>query len=220
MIDQDYYAVLGVDREASPEELKRAYRKRALDLHPDRNPDREDAEDEFKRLTEAYSVLADPEKRARYDRFGPEGVSGPGAFTPDPSVFADVFGAGGLGGLESLFEHFFGPGFFGGAGAGHGPRDGGDVRAALEISFEEAAFGVETEVPMRRSEACGACSGSGAAPDGLVTCRTCRGRGRIAARMGFVQIAQTCPTCGGRGQAIQKRCPECRGVVAWRRAAP
>ncbi len=209
---QDYYAILGVSRDAAPEEIKRAYRKRALDLHPDRNPDRADAEEQFKRLTEAYSVLADPEKRVRYDRFGLAGVRGAGAFSPDPSIFADLFGGGGLGGLESLFEHFFGPGFFGGVAPGTGPRDGADIRAPLTIEFSAAAFGVETEVRIRRSESCGACSGSGAAPGGLATCRTCRGEGRVVARMGFVQIAQACPTCRGRGRVIQERCKTCGGA--------
>ncbi len=215
MSKRDFYDVLGVSREASQDEIKKAYRKRALDLHPDRNPDRHDAEEHFKELTEAYAVLGDPQKRARYDQFGPEGVGGgPGPFGADPSIFNDVFGgAGGLGGLESLFEQFFGAGVFGGAASSNGPRAGANQGYELQIEFEEAAFGTEVKIRLPRTESCPGCSGSGAASGGLVTCRTCRGSGRVAARMGFMQIAQTCPTCAGRGRTIDKPCAECHGAA-------
>lgn len=205
-----YYAELGVSRDASQEELKRAYRKRALELHPDRNPDRHDAEEHFKKLTEAYSVLGDAEKRRLYDAGQLSGAGGPGGF--DPSMFQDVFGSGGLGGLEGLFEQFFGPGFFGSRfSAGNGPQGGSDMRYRLEIAFEEAAFGTEVKLRVPRTESCLACKGTGAAPGGLQGCRTCRGAGRVVTSMGFLRMAQTCPACSGLGQVIEKPCLECEG---------
>lgn len=217
MAHQDYYDILGVARDVSPEDLKKAYRRKAMDLHPDRNPDRHDAEEQFKRLNEAYSVLADPKRRAIYDQYGPEGLSatgggGAGPFGADPSIFSDVFGGAGAGGLEDLFAQFFGGSVFGGGGGGRGPRQGSDLRYELQIDFREAAFGTEVKLRIPRTESCGNCSGSGAEGGALSTCRTCRGAGRVAARMGFVQIAQPCPTCGGRGQTIDKPCHECRGA--------
>ncbi len=217
MDGRDYYEILGVSREATPEELKKAYRKRAMDLHPDRNPDRHDAEEQFKVLNQAYSVLSDPDKRARYDQFGEAGLggaAGQGPFGADPSVFSDLFGQGGMGGLEDLFASFFGPGVFGGAGGGRadGPRQGQDLRYQLDVDFRDAAFGTEVKLRVPRRETCPRCTGSGAQPGGLTTCRTCRGQGRVAARMGFMQIAQTCPHCQGRGRVVEKPCPDCSGA--------
>ncbi len=208
---KDYYAILGVSRDASQEEIKRAYRRRALELHPDRNPDLEDAEERFKELAEAYGVLSDPEKRARYDRYGAEGFDGPPAF--DPSIFEEVFGSfGGAFGLEDLFEQLFGTGMGGSRRRGRGrPRRGSDLRTTLEVEFEEAVFGTETSVTIRRREPCPACGGSGAAPGGIVTCRTCGGQGRVIVRTGFLQMAHTCPACGGEGRVVRERCRECRG---------
>ncbi|MCE5247167.1 MAG: molecular chaperone DnaJ [Candidatus Polarisedimenticolia bacterium] len=212
--NKDFYAILGVERDVSPEELKKAFRRKALELHPDRNRDRADAEEQFKRLNEAYSVLSDPDKRARYDRFGVEGVSGNGGYGHvDPSVFQDIFG-GGFGGLEDLFASVFGGGemFGGGRNASSGARGGADLRYALEIDFKEAVFGTEVKLRLPRRETCKTCSGGGAAPGGLATCRTCRGAGRVASRMGFMQIAQTCPRCGGRGQTVERPCADCGGA--------
>jgi len=209
---KDYYAILGVSRDATQEEIKRAYRRRALELHPDRNPDRADAEERFKELAEAYGVLSDPDKRARYDRYGPEGFDGPPPF--DPSIFEEVFGSFGGGfGLEDLFEHLFGGGL-GGPRRGRGPRPrrGRDLAATLELEFEEAVFGVETSLTLHRREPCPACGGSGAAPGGIVTCRTCGGQGRVVVRTGFLQMAHTCPACGGEGRVVRERCRQCRGA--------
>jgi len=161
--NKDFYAILGVERDVSPEELKKAFRRKALELHPDRNRDRADAEEQFKRLNEAYSVLSDPDKRARYDRFGVEGVSGNGGYGHvDPSVFQDIFG-GGFGGLEDLFASVFGGGemFGGGRNASSGARGGADLRYALEIDFKEAVFGTEVKLRLPRRETCKTCGGGG-----------------------------------------------------------
>lgn len=215
MSDPDYYAVLGVSRDATAEELKKAYRKRALELHPDRNPDRADAEEQFKRLTEAYSVLGDADKRERYDRYGAAGLGGAGGAGPfgaDPSIFTDVFGQGGFGGLDDLFAQLFG-GAFGARGGGSpgGPRAGADLRYELQIELKETATGTEVKLRVPRTESCPRCSGSGAEGGATSTCRTCRGQGRVISRMGFMQVAQSCPTCGGVGRTIDRRCEECRG---------
>lgn len=204
---RDYYEVLGVPRGAGAEELKKAYRRRALEVHPDRNPDDPHAEERFKELTEAYSVLGDPARRARYDAGGFDAVSGGPAF--DPSIFEGIFGSQGFSSLDDLFEQFFGGGAPGGRRAG--PRRGGDLRYGLEIALEEAAAGTEVKLRLPRSESCPRCEGSGAAPGGLATCSTCHGRGSVAARVGFVQFAQACPACAGRGRTVRKRCAECGG---------
>ncbi|UCF68842.1 MAG: molecular chaperone DnaJ [Acidobacteriota bacterium] len=209
MAGKDYYNVLGVERDASADQVKKAYRRRALELHPDRNPDRADAEERFKELSEAYAVLSDPQQRARYDRFGEAGL-GNGGVAFDPSVFEDVFGSFGFGGLEDLFAQFFG-GAAGRARTATRARRGADLRYRLEIGFEEAAFGTELKIRVPRSETCPGCHGSGAAEQGLVTCSTCGGQGRVAYQHGFMQIARTCPACRGRGQEIRHPCEECRG---------
>lgn len=208
-VSKDYYEILGVSRDASQEEVKKAYRLLALKFHPDRNPDAGDAEERFKEAAEAYSVLGDPEKRARYDRFGEAAFNG--GPRVDPSIFEDIFGAGGFGGLEDLFASMFGGGFAGGGrGRSHGRR-GADLRYRLEIDFEEAARGTEVKMRIPRSEACPACQGSGAAPGGVATCPGCGGRGQVAYSHGFVQIARTCPQCRGRGRIVRQPCEECHG---------
>lgn len=195
-------------RGAAQEEIKRAYRRRALEVHPDRNAGDPHAEERFKELTEAYSVLGDPSRRARYDAGGFDAVrGGPGGF--DPSIFEGIFGGQGFSSLDDLFAQFFG-GAMGGARAA-GPRRGADLRYALELGLEEAAGGTEVKIRIPRTEACPRCEGSGAAPGGLATCATCHGRGSVATRVGFVQFAQTCPSCGGRGRSIRVPCSECRG---------
>jgi len=204
---RDYYEVLGVPRGVGAEELKKAYRRRALEVHPDRNPGDPHAEERFKELTEAYTVLGDPARRARYDAGGFDAVSGAPAF--DPSIFEGIFGGQGFSSLDDLFEQFFGGGAPGGRSAG--PRRGDDLRYGLEIPLEEAAAGTEVKLRLPRSESCPKCEGSGAAPGGLATCSTCHGRGSVVARVGFVQFAQTCPACAGRGRTVRKRCGECDG---------
>ena len=208
MSKRDYYDVLGVSRDATDQDIKSAYRKHALKHHPDRNPGSHDAEEKFKEAAEAYAVLADPDKRAAYDRFGHAGVSpagGAGGF--DPTIFADFGDI--FGGLRDIFG--FGD-FFGGGSRRGGPQRGSDVRYDLEISFEESANGMETSIQIPRQETCETCKGSGAAPGTSPTvCPQCGGRGQIRYQQGFFTVAQTCRQCGGEGRVITKACPECRG---------
>src|SRR5713101_1112440 len=187
---RDYYEVLGVTRTATEVEIKSAYRKLAITYHPDSNPNNPEAEDKFKELTEAYAILADTEKRSLYDRFGHAGVGnvgGPAGF--DPAIFQD-FG--------DIFGEFFGFGdLFGGGGRRRTrAQRGADLREDLNLEFDEAFFGAEKHVKVRRHEACDACHGSGAAPGKApVQCRSCNGRGQVRYQQGFFSIARTCPTC-------------------------
>ncbi len=206
---RDYYAVLGVGRNATQDEIKSAYRKLALQHHPDRNPENtHEAEEKFKEITEAYSVLADPDKRAAYDCFGHAGVSGSGAYAPDFSstIFSD---------FEDLFGEFFGFGdVFGRARAGGRARAerGADLRYDLEISFEEAATGLETKIKFPRWEICANCSGRGAKKGSQPEiCSACGGRGHVRTQQGFFTLTRTCPQCQGVGQVIREACPACRG---------
>ena len=207
---RDYYEVLGIGRNASDEEVKRAYRKLAVKFHPDKNPDDPHAEEKFKELGEAYDVLMDPEKRAAYDRFGhaafaPGGIGFGGGFHDPFDIFREVFG-GGFGG--GIFETFFG-------GAGTRTEDrhrGSDLRYDMEITLEEAAFGVQKEIEIEKLGICDKCDGTGAEPGSrAVTCPTCRGRGQVISSRGFFQVSQTCPRCRGAGEIIEKPCPQCRG---------
>lgn len=204
MAKQDYYKILGLGREASEQELKSAYRKLALQHHPDRNPDNPEAEEKFKEASEAYSVLSDPEKRGRYDRFGHDGVAGAGGFDPSQfGDFADIFG--------DLFG--FGDVFGGGGRRGNRARRGADLQYDLEIEFENAVFGVNTEIRFPRTESCGECNGSGAAPGSApVTCQQCGGRGQVYYQQGFFSVGRTCGVCRGAGRVIQKPCPTCQGA--------
>jgi molecular chaperone DnaJ len=203
---RDYYDVLGVTRTATEVEIKSAYRKMAMTYHPDRNPNNPDAEEKFKEITEAYAVLADTEKRSLYDRFGHAGVSGPGAGGGfDPTIFQD-FG--------DIFGEFFGFGdLFGGGGRRRTrAQRGADLREDLNLEFDEAVFGTEKQVKVRRHEACETCHGSGAAPGKApVQCRTCNGHGQVRYQQGFFSIARTCPTCSGAGSVITDPCPKCKG---------
>jgi molecular chaperone DnaJ len=198
--------VLGVTRTATEVEIKSAYRKLAMTYHPDRNPNNPDAENKFKELTEAYAILADSEKRSLYDRFGHAGVgnaAGPAGF--DPAIFQD-FG--------DIFGEFFGFGdLFGGGGRRRTrAQRGADLREDLNLEFDEAFFGAEKHVKVRRHEACDACHGSGAAPGKApVQCRSCNGRGQVRYQQGFFSIARTCPTCQGAGSVITDPCPKCKG---------
>src|SRR6516164_194237 len=209
---RDYYEVLGVERTAAGEEIKRAYRKLAVKFHPDKNPDDLQAEEKFKELGEAYDVLMDPEKRAAYDRFGhaafAQGGAGFGGGFHDPfEIFREVFGAGGFGG--GLFETFFG------GGSGQRTEDrrrGSDLRYDMEIRLEEAAFGAEKTIEIEKLDICEKCHGSGAEPGSRrVTCPTCGGRGQVVSSRGFFHISQTCPRCHGAGEIIEKPCQKCGG---------
>ena len=203
MTTRDYYETLGVPRGSDEAAIKSAYRKLALKYHPDRNPDDRTAEERFKEAAEAYSVLADAEKRSRYDRFGHAGVGGAaGGAGFDPTIFADFGDI--LGGLGDLFG-------FGGGRRG-GTRRGADLRYDLEISFEEAATGSETTLQIPREEPCETCNGSGAAPGASPqTCGHCRGRGQIRFQQGFFTVARTCPHCNGVGRLITSPCGTCQG---------
>jgi molecular chaperone DnaJ len=206
----DYYELLGVGRTASADEIKRAYRRLARELHPDANPDDADAHERFKEVTRAYETLSDSEKRQRYDMFGEAGV---GAGTGGAGA-GDFFGAGGLG---DIFETFFGSSGFGGGGGGRGgPVRGSDAEAILDLSFEEAVFGTETEVRLRMPVTCSTCDGSGAA-DGAAPerCKQCGGAGEVRrvrqSILGQMVTSTPCTVCGGMGTVITKPCPDCRG---------
>jgi molecular chaperone DnaJ len=196
----DYYAILGVARDAGDGELKKAFRQLALKHHPDRNPGDEGAEERFKAINEAYAVLSDPDKRAQYDRFGRVDLP-PGGV--DVGGFGDLF--------EDLFEGFFGGGGRGGGRRGRGRR-GDDLRYDLELSLEEAAEGLETKLQIPRLETCEVCRGSGVEPGSKkVECPTCKGRGQLRFQQGFLTVARTCHQCGGEGQITKNPCKECSG---------
>ncbi len=201
----DLYALLGVSRDASDDEIKRAYRARARELHPDTNPGDAAAEAKFKEVSVAYEVLRDPEQRARYDRFGPEGVfgaaAGPGGF-------------GFEGGIGDIFEAFFGQ--MGGTGGRRGPAPGADAEVRLDLAFAEAAFGARKEITVRLPTTCGTCSGRGTAPGtDPITCVECAGAGELRrvrqSLLGQVVTSVACSRCGGTGQVIPDPCADCRG---------
>ena len=222
MAKEDYYALLGVEKSASAEEMKKAYRKKAVQFHPDKNPGNKEAEEMFKKVSHAYEVLSDTDKRAAYDRSGSAAFDGsaggpprgPGGGFHDPrDIFNEIFGrnaGGGGGGGGGIFDEMFGGG--GGGGGGDGSRDGADLRYDLEITLEEAARGFEKEISFRKAMACERCDGSGAEPGSRrVTCPTCRGAGQIRRSGGIITFTQTCPTCAGAGTKVEKPCTACRG---------
>ena len=203
---RDYYEVLGVGHDASLPDIKRAYRKLAVQLHPDRNPDNPEAEERFKEASEAYAVLSDAEKRARYDRFGHDGVAANGFTGFDPTAFGDFADV-----LGDLFGVTFGD-IFGTQRRRGGPRRGHDLQYTLKIALEDAARGIERVIRIPRLVRCAACSGSGAEPGStLEPCGTCRGAGQVLFQRGFLSVSQTCPTCAGAGRINRHPCQECGG---------
>ncbi len=202
---EDYYALLGVARDASADDLKKAYRKKAMEFHPDRNPGDKAAEEKFKKVSRAYEVLSDPDKRRLYDQHGEAAFDQ--AAGPSPGGFqgADP---------RDIFNQFFSGGFGDIFGGGGGEQDdsGEDLRQDVRISLEEAAEGVERKIPYRRHVACAKCSGSGAeAGAKKVRCATCKGHGQVVRSQGFFQMRQTCPTCHGQRETIDKPCRACSG---------
>jgi len=213
---RDYYEVLGLQKGASEDEIKKAFRKMAMKYHPDRNPDNKEAEEKFKEVNEAYAVLSDPDKKSKYDRFGHAGV--------DPNAgFGGGGGFGGFGGFEDIFD-MFGGGFggFGGFGGGgrarrNGPRKGADLQKAVTIKFTEAAFGVKKEIRLNKEVKCKACSGTGAEPGtAKKTCSRCGGSGQVTTQqrtpLGTFQSVSPCPDCNGTGEVIETPCKECGGT--------
>jgi molecular chaperone DnaJ len=200
---RDYYEILGVSRDASDQEIKSAYRKLAIKFHPDKNPGSKEAEERFKEAAEAYSVLSDSEKRARYDRFGHAGMQN-GFSGFDPAIFSD-FG--------DILGDFFGFGdLFGGSRRRSGPERGADLRYDLKISFRDAAFGLKTKIKIPRHENCANCGGTGAAKGkGPVTCPACQGMGQVRYQQGFFSISRACGQCNGEGRIIRDPCETCHG---------
>lgn len=210
---RDYYEVLGVAKSASGDEIKKAYRKVAIKYHPDKNPDDPSAEDKFKEAAEAYEVLSDQNKRARYDQYGHQGMGGNGGGPSMEDIFShfgDIFGGGGQGGFE---------GFFGGGGRGQGGRrvrKGSNLRIKLKLDLEEVANGVEKKIKVKRYVACNTCSGTGAKNGtDLKTCGTCQGQGQVKrvvnTMLGQMVSASTCPTCDGEGKVVTSKCDVCQG---------
>ncbi len=215
---RDYYEILGVSKTATPEEMKKAYRKLAIQYHPDRNPGNKEAEEKFKELAKAYEVLSDPDKRARYDQFGPDAFSGAagggyggggggfGGFSAE-DIFSQVFGGGGGGGFN--FEDLFGGGR---RRSPNSARNGSDLRYDMQIDFIDAVFGVDKEISISKMGTCDSCRGSGAESDSTKsTCPNCHGSGQVVMQQGFFSVSQECPRCHGVGQIISKPCKKCSG---------
>lgn len=206
---RDYYEVLGVQKNATADEIKKAYRKMAKECHPDLHPNDKQAEERFKELNEANEVLSDPDKRARYDQFGHDG--------PNMGGFGGAggmggFDFGGFGGMGDIFDQLFGGGM-GGAARRNAPQQGNDLRYDLRITFEEAAFGCEKSFDFVRNEHCETCHGTGAKPGTQPkTCSVCKGTGQVRVPGGFMVTVRTCSACGGTGKIITDKCPTCSGV--------
>jgi molecular chaperone DnaJ len=207
MAKRDYYEVLGVNRDASEDDLKKAYRKLAMKFHPDRNPDNPKAEEQFKEAKEAYEILSDKQKRTAYDQFGHAGV--------DPSAGGAGMGGAGMGGFADAFSDIFGD-IFGGRAGGGGRSNvyrGADLRYNLEVSLEDAARGTETRIRIPTMAECDSCHGSGAKKGSEPkTCPTCGGHGQVRMQQGFFSIQQTCPKCHGTGRYIADPCTACQGA--------
>ncbi|MEW6220462.1 MAG: molecular chaperone DnaJ [Thermodesulfobacteriota bacterium] len=206
MKKRDYYDILGVSRSASVEEIKKAYRKLAMQYHPDRNPGEREAEERFKEAAEAYEVLGDLEKRKIYDRYGHEGLQSSGY--SGPGNFDDIFHSFG-----DIFEDLFGFGLGGGrAERRGGPVPGADLRYDLAISFQDAAKGAEKEIQINKRDTCWTCEGTGRRPGtGVKTCPSCQGRGQVVRAQGFFRVSTTCSRCQGEGQIVTDPCEDCQG---------
>ncbi|MDR4506999.1 MAG: molecular chaperone DnaJ [Candidatus Brocadiaceae bacterium] len=206
-MEEDYYKILGVERNASAEEIKKSYRKIAMKYHPDRNPGNKEAEQVFKKAAEAYGVLSDQEKRKRYDQYGIDGLKGTagrgyGSFEDIFDAFGDIFGGG------SIFEGFFGSG----RGQGSAVRRGASLKCDIEVNFKEVATGVDKKIELSRKELCDVCHGTGAREGTRpVTCPYCRGKGEVQQSQGFFTLRTTCPKCRGNGQVIETPCRKCGG---------
>ena len=215
---RDYYEVLGLQKGASDEEIKKAFRKMAMKYHPDRNPDDKEAEEKFKEVNEAYGVLSDPDKKSKYDRFGHAGVD------PSAGFGGGAGGFGGFGGFEDIFDMFTGGGGFGGFGGfggqqrrNNGPRKGADLQKAISITFEEAAFGCKKEIEISKFVKCGTCNGEGTKPGtSKKTCPVCNGSGQVTSvqrtPFGQFQSVTQCGNCGGTGQVNESPCDNCKGT--------
>jgi len=212
----DYYQILGISKTATPEEIKKAYRKKAMACHPDRNPDNPDAEKEFKKVSEAYEVLGDENKRQIYDQYGEEGLKGAGGaggpgFSSMEEALRTFMGAFGGGGGGSIFDSFFGGGFD--EGSHHHPRQGASRKISLTVTFEEAARGCEKEALISRYISCNTCHGQGTcSSNGIQTCSACQGSGQVHQSRGFFSMMSTCHQCQGSGQMITDPCNTCHGV--------
>ena len=216
MAKRDYYEVLGVQKNASKDDIKKSYRKLAIQYHPDKNPGNKTAEEKFKEATESYEVLSDDQKRQAYDQFGFAGVEGMGgAHTRDYSQtfrgFEDIFGD-----FSGIFDSIFGGG--GGRRSHSGPRQGAGIRTDIDVSFKDAVFGTKVEIQYHKNEACESCRGTGAASGtGRKVCPSCKGTGQIRQSAGFFSMSTPCPSCGGHGEVIEKPCSECGGAGAQRK---
>lgn len=212
---RDYYEVLGVAKGATAEDMKKAYRKLAMQYHPDRNPSDAAAEAKFKEANEAYATLSDDQKRAAYDRFGHDAANagfGGGGFGGDPFAGFGGFGGGGGGGFADIFDEMFGDFMGNRSGGGNGGTRGSDMRYNLELTLEEAFKGTQAQLRIPSSITCETCSGSGAKPGTQPTqCSTCAGHGKVRAQQGFFTIERSCPTCGGAGRVIKSPCASCAG---------
>ncbi len=213
MAKRDYYEVLGVEKSASEDEIKRAYRKLAVKYHPDKNPGDKEAEQKFREATEAYEILSDDQKRPIYDQYGFAGLDGMGqggggGYSHAFNDFSDLFGGMG-GGFGDIFENLFG-----GGGSSRrsssGPQPGASLRYDLQLGFRDAVYGTKAEIHFRHAESCDVCHGSGGS--GKKTCPTCHGTGQVTSGNGFFRIQQTCPKCQGKGAVIENPCSACRGT--------
>ncbi|MDR2630950.1 MAG: molecular chaperone DnaJ [Spirochaetaceae bacterium] len=216
MAKRDYYEVLGLQKNASKDDIKKAYRKLAIQYHPDKNPGNKEAEEKFKEATEAYEILSDDQKKAAYDQFGFAGVEGMAGGSQDFSSafhgFEDIFGD-----FSGIFDTFFGGGGggsrFRGGGASGRVKQGSNLRYDIEIPFKDAVFGTKVEIQYSRNETCETCKGTGAANGaGKKVCPTCAGSGQVRQSQGFFSVASTCPACGGEGYIIEQPCKECGGA--------
>ena len=211
MVKKDYYEILGVGKDASGDDIKRAYRRLAMKYHPDKNPDDKEAEEKFKECAEAYEVLSNPEKRQRYDQFGHEGLRGTGMHDYTHMNVNDIFN---MSGFADIFEGFFGGGRSRGARA-NAPRRGYDLETTMELTLEEVATGAQKSIEFTRQDVCESCTGKGTAKGKApVKCSTCGGNGQVqkAGLGGFFQMVSTCPRCQGAGKIIKDPCKKCRGT--------